>query len=109
MTPTIEDLHALGLRVGTVIRAEPNSGAGDPSFRLWIDFGSLGTHQSSAKITDRYSARDLIGRQVVAVTGFDPIRVRGFRSDVLILDALDASGVVLLAPDAAVPAGTEIA
>lgn len=70
---------------------------------------ALGTHQSSAKITDRYSARDLIGRQVVAVTGFDPIRVGGFRSDVLILDALDASGVVLLAPDAAVPAGTEIA
>lgn len=109
MTPTIEDLHALGLRVGTVTRAEPNTGARHPSYSLWIDFGPIGVQQSSAKITSRYSAQDLVGRQVVAVTGFDPVRVGGFRSDVLILGALDAGGVVLLAPDSAVPAGAEIA
>jgi len=54
MTPTIEDLHALGLRVGTVTRAEPNTGARHPSYSLWIDFGPLGVQQSSAKITSRY-------------------------------------------------------
>lgn len=109
MTATIEDLVALGLRVGTVTRAEANTGARDPSYRLWIDFGEHGAKQSSAKITERYFADDLVGRQVVAVTGFEPVRVGGFRSDVLILGALDASGVVLLAPDVGVPAGTEIA
>jgi tRNA-binding protein len=109
MASTIEDLHRLEVRVGTVTRAEPNTGARDPSYRLWVDFGPLGEKQSSAKITDRYAPEDLVGRQVVAVTGFDPVRVGGFRSDVLILGALDVSGVVLLTPDNAVPAGTEIA
>ncbi len=109
MAATIGDLHRLDLRVGTVTRAEPNTGARDPAFRLWIDFGDLGTKQSSAKITDRYTAEDLVGHQVVAVTGFEPVRVGGFRSDVLVLGALEAGGVVLLAPDATVAPGTRIA
>lgn len=109
MAPTIEDFAALDIRIGTVTAAEPNTGARDPAYRLWIDFGELGTRQSSAKITDHYEAAGLVGRQVVAVTGFEPVRVGGFRSDVLILGALDASGVVLLAPDLPVPAGTAVA
>ena len=109
MPPTIEDFKELDLRVGTIVRAEPNTGARDPAYRLLIDFGDVGTKQSSAKITDRYTAEDLVGRQVVAVCGFDPVRVGGYRSDVLILGALDVGGVVLLAPDDEVPAGTEIA
>jgi tRNA-binding protein len=109
MPPTIEDFAALDLRIGTVTAAEPNTGARDPAYRLWVDFGDLGVLQSSAKVTDRYDAEDLVGRQVVAVTGLDPVRVGGFRSDVLILGALDAGGVVLLAPDRGVPAGTNVA
>ena len=109
MPATVEDFERLDLRVGTIIGAEPNTGARDPAYRLVVDFGDAGTKQSSAKITDRYTAEDLVGRQVVAVTGFDPVRVGGYRSDVLILGALDAGGVVLLAPDDEVPTGTEIA
>jgi tRNA-binding protein len=108
MPPTIEDLNELDIRVGTVTRAEPNTGARDPAYRLWVDFGDLGTRQSSARITERYTPEDLVGRQVVAVTGFDPVRVGGFRSDVLILGALDSGGVVLLGLDHEVAAGTRI-
>lgn len=107
--PDFDDLHALRLRVGRVRRAEPNDTARDPSVRLWIDFGDLGELQSSAKITDHYTPEDLIGRQVVAVTGFEPLRVGGFRSDVLVLGALDETGVVLLVPDREVPPGTPVA
>lgn len=109
MPPTIEDLSQLDIRVGTVTRAEPNTRARDPAYRVWVDFGDIGTRQSSARITERYSPEDLVGRQVVAVTGFDPVRVAGFRSDVLILGALDAGGVVLLGLDHEVAAGTRIA
>ena len=91
------------------MRAEPNDGARDPSYRLWIDFGELGEKQSSAKITDLYAVEDLPGTQVVAVTGFESIRVGGFRSDVLVLGALTPDGVVLLRPDRTVPPGSEIA
>ena len=108
-TPTFEDFEALGLRVGTIVRVEPNDGARDAAYRLWIDLGDDAPVQSSAKITDRYEVGELIGRQVVVVTGFAPMRVGGFRSDVLVLGALTDNGVVLLRPDEPVPPGATIA
>lgn len=107
--PTFEVFEALGFRVGTVLRAEVNAGARDPAYKLWIDLGDEQPTQSSAKITDLYDIDDLVGRQVVVVTGFEPIRVGGFRSDVLVIGALTQDGVVLVAPDGAVPPGATVA
>lgn len=107
--PTLDDWHELAVRIGTVLRAENNDGARDPAYRLWIDFGPYGEVQSSAKITDLYSIDELVGRQVVAVTGFPPLRVGGFRSDVLVLGALTDAGVVLLQPDRPVSDGADVA
>jgi tRNA-binding protein len=108
-TPTPSDLARLGLRVGTVVRAEPNTGATSAAMCLWIDVGTGEPVPSSARITDRYDPASIVGTQVVVVTGFDPIRVGGFRSDVLVLGALDADGVVLVRPDVFVPPGAVIA
>lgn len=107
--PTIDDFDALAIRVGTVLRAEPNTESRFPALKLFIDFGELGELQSSAKITDRYEAPDLLGRQVVAVTGMAPMRVGGFRSDVLVLGAMTEAGVILLNPDDRVPPGSVVA
>jgi tRNA-binding protein len=104
------DLQELDLRIGTVTGAQPNTGSRDPALCLWIDLGSdRGIVQSSAKITERYSPEAIIGRQVVVVAGFEPMRIGGFRSDVLVLGALDPDGVVLLRPDVVVADGTPIA
>lgn len=108
-TANRDDFERLGLRVGTIVRAEPNTGAQDPSYRLWIDIGESSLAQSSAKITDRYRADSLVYRQVVVVTGFEPLRVGGFRSDVLVLGAVFDDGVVLLGPDEPVTPGTTVA
>ncbi len=108
-TPTFEDFEALGLRAGTIVRAEPNDGARDHAYRLWIDLGGEEPVQSSVKITDRYATDSLVGRQVVVVTGLPPLRVGGFRSDVLVLGALTDDGVVLLRPDEPVPPGSVVA
>lgn len=105
--PTFDDFAELRLRVGTITRAEPNEAARYPAYKLWIDFGTE-TKQSSAKITDLYTADDLIGRQVVAVTGFEPKRVAGFRSDVLVLGVDTADGVVLLEVERRVLPGSEV-
>ena len=107
--PTFEAFDALGLRVGTVVRVEINNGARDPAYKLWIDLGSREPVQSSAKITGRYEVDALVGRQLVVVTGFAPMRVGGFRSDVLVLGALTDDGVVLLAPDEPVSPGSTVA
>ena len=106
--PDLSDWEALRVRVGTVTRAEPNAGARQPAISLWIDFGDA-LLQSSAKITDHYAPGDLVSRQVVAVTGFDPLRVGGFRSDCLVIGAVTPGGVVLLAPDSPVADGAEVA
>lgn len=108
MPSSVDDLHSLGLRIGTVTRAAPNNGAREAALSLWIDLGADGEVQSSAKVCDRYDAESIVGRQVVVVTAFAPMRVGGFRSDVLVLGALADGGVVLLGPDAPVPPGTEI-
>ncbi|OFW66788.1 MAG: hypothetical protein A2Z12_08580 [Actinobacteria bacterium RBG_16_68_21] len=105
----MSDWQEFRVRAGTVVRAEPNTGARDPAYCLWIDFGPLGELQSSAKVTDRYAAGELVGTQVIAITGFEPIRVGGFRSDVLVLGVLTDRGVVLLRPDQPVAAGDEVA
>lgn len=107
--PTFEDWEALEVRVGTVLRAERNEAARRPSYALWIDFGALGHKQSSAQLSDLYGPEELVGRQVVAVTGFPPLRVGGFRSDVLVLGALTDEGVVLLDVDRPVPPGAPVA
>ena len=105
----MSDWHDLGVRAGTIVRAQPNTAARDPAYRLWIDFGPLGELQSSAKITDRYAADELVGTQVIAVTGLPPMKVGGFRSDVLVLGVLTPAGVVLLRPDRPVVSGGEVA
>ncbi len=107
--PTIDDWTALGVRIGRIVRAQPNDGAREPAFSLWIDFGDLGELQSSARINDRYRADELVGKAVVAVTGFEPMHVGGFRSDVLVIGALTSKGVVLIGPDRDVAPGTVVA
>jgi tRNA-binding protein len=106
---TMADWERLDIRVGTVRRAEPNTGARDPAFALWIDLGpDIGVVQSSAKITDRYTPDDLVGRHVVVARGFGAMRVGGFRSDVLVLGVETTSGVVLLGVDDGVPDGSAV-
>jgi tRNA-binding protein len=108
---TLEDLHRLDVRVGTVVAAEPFPEARTPALKLEIDFGpELGRRRSSAQITRRYDPAGLVGRQVVAVVNFPPRRVAGFASEVLVLGGVPEAGdVVLLAPDAPVPDGTRVA
>ena len=109
---SIDLLFQLDMRVGTVIRAEVFAKARNPAYKLWIDFGAFGVKQSSAQITVRYRAEDLVGRQVVAIVNFPPRQVADFMSEVLVLGAADsecdAGNIVLLAPDAYVPDGNRI-
>ena len=105
----MEPLEAFGLvdvRVGRVLRAEPNAGARKPAFKLWIDFGPLGVKRSSAQLVALYTADALVGRLVVAAVNLGTRKVNGFNSEVLVLGAPDEEGrVVLLAPDRDVPLG----
>jgi tRNA-binding protein len=105
-----EHFSKVAMHVGTVRSAAPNPKARVPAYVLEIDFGPLGTRTASAQLTERYTADDLVGRQVAAVLNFPPKRVAGVRSEVLVLAAVDeAAGTTLLAPTYPVADGTRIA
>jgi tRNA-binding protein len=99
----------LDLRVGRIVRAEVNAEARKPAYKLWLDFGPLGTRTSSAQLTHLYTPEALAGRQVIAAMNLGTRRIAGFASEVLVLGLPDAEGrVVLLQPERDVPLGGRV-
>jgi len=108
MTATWEEFERLELSVGVITEVEDFPEARNPAYKLTIDFGPRGTRRSSARAT-HYAKDELLGRQVVCVLGFEPKRVAGFKSEVLVLGAYsDEHDVVLLCPDRDVEPGSAI-
>jgi tRNA-binding protein len=92
----IDAFFALDLRAGRVVAVEDFPEARKPSLKIAVDFGPLvGKLWSSAQINN-YSRSELIGRRVVGAVNLGSKRIAGFRSEFLILGALDPDGVVRL-------------
>jgi tRNA-binding protein len=104
-----EAFETLDLRVGRILRAEPNERARKPSYKLWIDFGPLGEKTSSAQLRALYRVDDLVGRLVVAAVNLGSRNIAGFLSEVLVLGLPSESDeVVLLAVEREVPLGGRV-
>jgi tRNA-binding protein len=91
----------IDMRVGRVLECEPLAQARRPAYRMVIDFGELGRRRSSARLTDNYTAADLVGSLVVGVVNLPPRQIGPVRSEVLVLGAYQRGGdsVGLLRPD----------
>ena len=107
MTIPYDDFSRVEIRVGRITRVETFPEARRPAYKLWIDFGKeIGERRSSAQLVANYAVDELLGRQVVAVTNFEPRQIGRFMSEVLVLGVPDERGeVVLLHPDDDVPVG----
>ena len=93
----IEDFEKVDMRVGTVLEVSLNKRARKAAYKVKIDLGEeLGIKSSSAQITDIYKPEDLIGKQVVVVVNFEPMRIGDVKSEVRMLGADTDEGVVLL-------------
>jgi tRNA-binding protein len=107
---TWEDFERIDMRVGRVVAVEEFPEARSPAWKLEVDLGpEIGTRRSSAQVT-HYTREELEGRLVVCVVNFEPKRIAGFKSEVLVMGALDPEkGVVLLRPDEDCALGARIA
>ncbi len=104
-----EALAVLDLRVGRILRAEPNARARKPALKLWIDFGPVGEKTSSAQLAALYRPEELVGRLVIAAINLGSRNIAGFVSQVLVLGVPSVAGdVVLLAPEREVPLGGRV-
>jgi tRNA-binding protein len=105
----LDHFREVDMRVGRIEAVEDFPEARVPAWKLTIDFGEeIGPKRSSAQIT-HYSREELEGTLVIGVVNFPPRQIGPFRSEVLVLGALDDQlGVVLLRPDRDAAVGSRI-
>ena len=103
---SFEDFQKIDLRVGTIINVVNFPEATKPAYKLTIDFGPLGIKKSSAQITKLYKKEDLINKQIIANVNFNDKQIANFKSQCLILGAVDSSSVILLSTSEKVPNGS---
>lgn len=104
-----DQFTAVDMRVGRITSVDDFPEARVPAWKLTVDFGpEIGIKRSSAQIT-HYTREQLEGRLVIGVVNLSPRQIGPFRSEVLVLGALDDDkGVVLLEPDQDAELGSRI-
>jgi tRNA-binding protein len=91
-----DQFFALDIRTGRVVDVWDFPEARKPAWKIRVDFGPVvGELQSSAQITN-YAREELIGRLVVGAVNLGSKRIAGFKSEFLILGALEPDGTVRL-------------
>ena len=97
------------MRVGTIISAEEFKELRNPAYKIIIDFGEFGKRKTSAQLTELYKAKEIIGKQVIAVVNFPPKQIANMMSECLILGGVGKDNeVTLIQPERKVENGTKI-
>lgn len=92
----IDGFFKVDMRAGRVLKVEDFPDARKPAWKIEVDFGPvIGSLWSSAQIKN-YSRDELLGRMVVGAVNLGSKRIAGFKSEFLVLGALDPDGTVRL-------------
>ena len=106
-----DDFQKVELQVGTIISVDNFPGAIKPAYKITVDFGpETGIKKSSAQLTDLYTKKELLGKQIVGVVNFPPKQIGPIKSEFLITGLIQDDGSVVLAvPDKKVENGLRLA
>ncbi len=92
---TIDDFAKVQLRVARVLAAEKVEGS-DKLLKLSLSLGEGEAQRTVVSgIAKHYAAEDMVGKQVVLVSNLKPAKLRGIRSEGMILCASDAADQTL--------------
>lgn len=105
-----DDFAKVDIRVGRILDVEDFPEARKPAYKLKIDFGEdVGIKKSSVQITENYTKKELVGKQVIGVVNFPVKQIGPFGSEVLTLGLPDENGkVILVTPTREVPEGGKL-
>ena len=103
---TFDEFQRIDLRVAQIQSAEPVPKA-DRLLCLQLDIGGE-TRQVVAGIAERYEPAELVGRKVIFLANLKPAKIRGVKSEGMVLAAGDKAILGLSAIDTDVPPGTII-
>lgn len=104
---SLEHFDEVEMRVGTIVDVTLNKRARKPAYKVTVDLGEYDVKKSSAQITN-YEPDYLIGKQVVCVCNFEPIRIGDVKSEVRILGSDTPDGCILLTSISKVENGSKI-
>lgn len=109
-TITYDQFAALDMRVGTIEEVVRHPGA-DRLYIVQIDFGAdIGIKQTVTSLVLHYTEEDLAGRTVIGLINLKPTRMRGERSECMLLcaETEDEETSILLAPSSPIAVGTRV-
>jgi methionyl-tRNA synthetase len=103
----IDDFLKCELVVAEILEASSIEGA-DKLLKLQVDIGT-GKRQIVAGIAKHYAPNDLIGRRIIVVQNLKPAKLRGERSEGMLLAATAPDGTLeLVSVSSAIPAGSRV-
>ncbi|MCR3921009.1 MAG: methionine--tRNA ligase [Firmicutes bacterium] len=104
---SIEEFARVDLRVAQIKTAEAIAGA-DKLLKLMVDVGGQ-ERQVVAGIANHYSPAELVGKHILFVANLKPAKLRGIRSDGMLLAASDDEGnLVLATTEAPIKTGSSV-
>ena len=104
---TLGHFDEVDMRVGTITAVSLNKRARKPAYKITVDLGDFGTKNSSAQLTN-YEPEELVGKQVVCVCNFEPMRIGDVKSEVRLLGSDTDEGCILITSLTTVKNGSKI-
>ena len=102
---TLDEFSRIDLRVATVVHAAPIPKA-KKLLKLEVDMGQKRT--LVAGIAEKYTAEEMIGKQVIVVANLKPAKLMGVVSNGMLLAAVDDTGPTLATLEKKVAPGTPL-